>query len=158
MKLILVAFWMTVEASTQTVYFIIFDYISIQSLRIKPKKFLSSKEMKKLKHSSFYFFGDKKEKSLIEFFNLKRFRKKTEKVFLLIRFPKESQMCRSKRLVVAWPWLRDSNERDRPKFSLLLLFQASSNLILLRFLCLKLRVNWVTFISRCSQQTPILNS
>ena len=66
--------------------------------------------MKKLKHSSFYFFGDKKEKSLIEFFNLKRFRKKTEKVFLLIRFPKESPMCRSKRLVVAWPWLRDSSE------------------------------------------------
>ena len=57
-------------------YFIIFDYISIQSLRIKPNIFLSTKEMKKLKHSSFYFFGDKKEKSLIEFFNLKRFRKK----------------------------------------------------------------------------------
>ena len=76
MKQILVAFWMTVEASTQTVYFIIFDYISIQSLRIKPNIFLSTKEMKKLKHSSFYFFGDKKEKILIEFFNLKRFRKK----------------------------------------------------------------------------------
>ena len=81
MKLILVAFWMTVEASTQTVYFIIFDYISIQSLRIKPNIFLSTKEMKKLKHSSFYFFGDKKEKSLIEFFNLKRFRKKPSKSF-----------------------------------------------------------------------------
>ena len=37
MKLILVAFWMTVEASTQTVYFIIFDYISIQNTKFKNK-------------------------------------------------------------------------------------------------------------------------